>query len=162
MSIPADFRRVLEARDPEWSEGRAPRMVINFRDQLNGGLQVQTLDGQAEIEELVRSLPRGSKKRKLAERDFLLNVRDLSIDDNGRIVLPQQLRETLGLPEGGTVVAHGLGETFELWEPATYDKVHGNELDDFVEELGDDFDSEMLLDEALQIREERARRDARE
>ena len=28
MSIPADFRRVLEAGDPEWTTGLSPRMYL--------------------------------------------------------------------------------------------------------------------------------------
>ena len=32
VSIPADFRRVLESGDPSWSDGKAPEFVIVYVD----------------------------------------------------------------------------------------------------------------------------------
>ncbi|MDG1769388.1 MAG: MraZ N-terminal domain containing protein, partial [Yoonia sp.] len=34
MSIPADFRRVLESQDPDWTDGLNPRMYLLYGDHL--------------------------------------------------------------------------------------------------------------------------------
>ncbi|MDF1854395.1 hypothetical protein [Pseudooceanicola sp.] len=162
ISIPADFRRVLESGDADWSSDQPSRMVINYRDELAGGFEINTYDGQAENEALVAALPKGSLSRKMAQRDFITKTKDLSLDDTGRIVMPQFLRDRLGLAEGMTILALGLGETFQMWNPDTYEAVHGAALDDFIEEQGEDFNSEMLLEEGRKILEARMRRDARE
>ena len=39
MSIPADFRRVLESQDPDWTDGLTPRMYLLYGEHLKKELQ---------------------------------------------------------------------------------------------------------------------------
>ena len=48
VSIPAHFRRVLEAGDPSWSEGKAPEFVIVYGDHRRNFLECFTIDAANE------------------------------------------------------------------------------------------------------------------
>ncbi len=51
--------------------------------------------------------------------DFILaELRDLPFDGEGRIVLPRQMAEPMGIEDEVTFV--GRGEGFQLWQPAAY------------------------------------------
>ena len=61
------------------------------------------------------------------KRMFFLSANDVSIDSNGRIVLPKNLAEAAGIDRD--VVILGVGRHYEIWDAATH------EAD--VAELGD-------------------------
>ena len=42
MSIPADFRRVLESQDPDWTDGLNPRMYLLYGDHLKKELHLHS------------------------------------------------------------------------------------------------------------------------
>ena len=44
MSIPADFRRVLEGGDPDWTAGLFPRMYLLYGDHLVNKLHAYTVN----------------------------------------------------------------------------------------------------------------------
>ncbi|PIT89111.1 MAG: division/cell wall cluster transcriptional repressor MraZ [Candidatus Levybacteria bacterium CG10_big_fil_rev_8_21_14_0_10_36_7] len=44
----------------------------------------------------------------------------LEIDDQGRVVLPKQLREFAGVEKKVTI--NGVGDHFELWNPESWDR----------------------------------------
>lgn len=144
MSIPADFRRILEQGDPGFPENAAPRMVVLHGPHLKHSLHAYTIKGMAEIEADIQKLPRGSEKRKRAARLILGNSWETEVDRDGRIVLPQRLRQKIGLEGEANFVA--MGDYFEIWNAATYDAVEGAALDAFIDEMDDDFDPLSLLD----------------
>lgn len=47
------------------------------------------------------------------QRHFVGNARELELDKQGRVLLPQLLKQTAGLD--GRAVLVGLGQSFELW-----------------------------------------------
>jgi len=53
MSIPADFRRVLEAGDPAWNPGQSPRMYLLYGDHLRNQLQGYTV---AEFDAVIKEI----------------------------------------------------------------------------------------------------------
>ncbi len=99
VSIPAGFRRVLENGDPSWSEGKAPEFVIVYGDHRRKYLECYTLDAAAEVDAQIADLPRGSIERRMLEKLFNGQSLPATIDDTGRIVLPQKLREKIDLGE---------------------------------------------------------------
>ncbi|MFC4732970.1 division/cell wall cluster transcriptional repressor MraZ [Salipiger abyssi] len=142
VSIPASFRRVLEAGDPDWVEGLNPNFVIVYGDQRRKYLECYTIDEIEAVEDRISRMKRGSKKRRILERLFSTQSITTSVDETGRIVLPAKLREKIGL-SGEAQFASNV-DTFQIWEPEAYEA----DLAETEEEL-DEFDDDplTLLDE---------------
>jgi len=113
VSIPASFRAVLE------------------RDGYAGGLycypslDAPALDAGGErlakkIDGLLAGLPDYSDERDELSVALYGDVQVLTIDGDGRIVLPESLRVHAGLDAAVTFV--GLGDKFQMWEPARFEK----------------------------------------
>ncbi|WP_412563521.1 division/cell wall cluster transcriptional repressor MraZ [Thalassobius sp. MITS945101] len=146
MSIPADFRRVLESGDPAHPDNPSPRMVVLYGPHLKNKLQAYTIEAMAEIEADIKAMPRGSKKRQMASRMILGKSWETEIDRDGRIVLPKERRAQIELDGEAVMVA--MGDHFEIWNAATYDDVENAEIEAFLEDMPDDFDPLTLLDDA--------------
>ncbi|MFN0219938.1 MAG: division/cell wall cluster transcriptional repressor MraZ [Hyphomicrobium sp.] len=113
VSVPASFRAVLE------------------RDGYAGGvycypsLDAPALDAGGErlakkIDGLLAGLPDYSDERDELSVALYGDVQVLSIDGDGRIVLPEALRSHAGLDAAVTFV--GLGDKFQMWEPERFEK----------------------------------------
>ncbi len=118
VSIPAPFRRVLEEADPEWAEGLNPNLVIIHGRTARRRLECFTIRAMEEIDAIVSTYPAFSEERE--ELEYFLNTQSTyaALDENGRIVLSQKLRETIGLEDEATFA--GMGESFHIWEPRAY------------------------------------------
>ena len=138
MSIPADFRVVLTDGDPRCPENPNPRLVVLHGPHLKGHLAVYTIEAMEEIEAGIRRLKRGSAERKKASRKILGKSWETEIDKDGRIVLPQRLREQIGL--GGLATMTAMGDHFELWDADTYERFEADDDDD------DDVDPLIFID----------------
>ena len=138
MSIPSDFRAVLADGDPRCPENPLPRMVVLHGAHLKGCLHVYTIEAMAEIEEGIKRLPRASLERKKASRKILGKSWETEVDKDGRIVLPQRLRQQIGL--GGQATMTAMGDYFELWDAETYSRFEAEEDDD------DDFDPLLYIE----------------
>lgn len=138
MSIPADFRAVLADGDPRCPENPLPRIVILHGPHIKDSLHAYTIDAMAEIEEGIKRLPRGSIERKKASRKILGKSWETEIDKDGRIVLPQRLREQIGLTGLSTMTA--MGDYFEIWDAGTYEAFEAQDDDD------DDIDPLTFID----------------
>ena len=147
MSIPADFRRVLEAGDPDYPEKRpTARMVVLYGPHLKNCLHAYTIDDMAEIEAGIRALPRGSAKRKQAGRMILGKSWETEVDRDGRIVLPKDRRAQINLDDEAVMSA--MGDFFEIWNAATYGEIEAPETEDYLSDMPDDFDPLSLIDDA--------------
>ncbi|WP_323785583.1 division/cell wall cluster transcriptional repressor MraZ [Thalassovita sp.] len=146
MSIPAAFRRVLEDGDPDFPQNPSSRMVVLYGPHLKGCLHAYTIDAMAEIEADIEALPRGSKRRKYASQMILGKSWETEIDRDGRIVLPKERREQIGLEGVATMAARG--DYFEIWNADTYTAEEDADLNEFLAEQDDDFDPLSLLDGA--------------
>ncbi len=112
VSIPAPFRAVLE------------------RDGYAGGiycypsLDAPALDAGGErlakkIDGLLAGLPDYSDERDELSVALYGDVHVLSIDGDGRIVVPQSLRSHAGFQTEVTFV--GLGDKFQMWSPDRFE-----------------------------------------
>lgn len=124
MSIPADFREVLEAGDPAaLAAGKAPGVYVQYGKYLNGRLLAWTVEAFSQIAEAITSIRPTTDDDKEAQlrarREVLGQTTRLDIDKDGRVILPLRQRENLGFAEG-EVVFMGLGDSFEIWPAATY------------------------------------------
>lgn len=113
VSVPASFRAVLE------------------RDGYAGGIYCYpSLDAPAldcggerlakKIDGLLSGLPDYSDERDELSVALYGDVQILTIDGDGRIVLPENLRTHAGLDAAVTFV--GLGDKFQMWEPKRFEK----------------------------------------
>ena len=115
VSIPAAFRAVLE-RD-------------GYRQGESGGiycypsLDAPALDAGGErlaqkIDRLLAGLPDYSNERDELSVALYGDVHVLAIDGDGRIVLPDSLREHAAVSTHVTFV--GLGDKFQIWQPERF------------------------------------------
>ena len=146
VSIPASFRRVLEASDPNWREGDNPELVIVYGDHRRNFLECYTIEAIDEVDQKIARLPRGSKERKLLQRLFQGQSLPTSVDETGRLVLSQKLRDKIGIEKEAFFIA--AGDTFQIWNPETYEAEELAATEEFLDDLPDDFDPLSYLDAA--------------
>ncbi|MEQ8293671.1 MAG: division/cell wall cluster transcriptional repressor MraZ [Roseovarius sp.] len=144
ISIPASFRRVLEASDPNWTEGLNPELVIVYGDHRRKFLECYTIEAINEVDEQIEALPRGSMERKMLQRLFHGQSHPTSVDETGRLVLPAKLRKKIGLDDKAFFIA--AGDTFQIWKPETYEEEELSKTEAWLDELPDDFDPLVYLD----------------
>lgn len=145
VSIPADFRRELEEGDPLASQTGRPRMVIVYGHDAQKQLQVYTYNDYRALAAEIAQMPRGSQRRKIMQSLILNKARPTEVDSDGRLVLPQALRDKIGLD--GTAYFGGMGETFEIWKPETFEVTTASVTDTWLDEQGEDFDPLSLLND---------------
>jgi MraZ protein len=146
VSIPALFRRVLEAGDPNWTEGLNPELVIVYGDHRRKFLECYTMEAIADVDTKIEGLPRGSVPRKMLERMFHGQSYPTSVDETGRIVLPAKLRAKIDLEDEAFFIA--AGDTFQIWKPETYETEELSRTEAWLDGLPEDFDPLIYLDNA--------------
>jgi MraZ protein len=136
VSIPAAFRRVLDAGDPPSPDFPRTRIVMVYGGNSRRYAQCYTVPGADVLAARVRKLKLGSTERQIAERDLITRSLTVEIDENGRIVLPQKVRDKIGFKDGDETAFAGTLDSFQIWKRDTYDAVNGNldgEDDDVLE-----------------------------
>ena len=146
MSIPADYRRVLEAGDPAHPDNPNPRLVLLYGPHLKGCLHVYTIDAMAEIEAGINRMKRGTREKDRVAKMILGKSWETEIDRDGRIVLPKERREQISLDEEDEVMMIALGDHFEIWKKSTYEQQEAAEMEAFLSEQDDDFDPLSMID----------------
>ena len=144
VSIPALFRRVIEASDPNWTDGLNPELVIVYGDPRRKCLDCYTMEAMQEVDAKIAALPRGSTARKILETMMHGYSHPTSIDETGRLVLPAKLREKLQLEGEALFIA--AGDTFQIWKPETYEVEEAPKTEDWLASQPEDFDPLTLLD----------------
>ncbi len=144
VSIPASFRRVLEASDPNWKSGEAPELVIVYGDHRRAYLECYTMAAIEEVDAKIDALPRGSMQRKMLQGLFNGQSFPTTVDETGRLVLPAKLRTKINLDKEAFFM--GTGDTFQIWNPETYDTQERAKQEAWLDELPEDFDPMEFLD----------------
>lgn len=117
VSIPAPFRAVLE-RDGYAAGGSGG--VYCYPSLDNPALDAGGERLAKKIDGLLDRLPDYSDERDELSVALYGDVQVLSIDGDGRIVLPESLRAHAGLTAQVTFV--GLGDKFQMWEPQAFEE----------------------------------------
>jgi MraZ protein len=112
------------------------RLMIpaRYRDLLAAGafitqgfdkcLMVMTDDYFKQVYERINNMNLADSATRMVRRLILSNAYPVEVDKVGRILVPQNLRQFLGIESGELTVA-GQGEYFEVWAPAAWQ----NEMD---------------------------------
>ncbi|MDG1375873.1 MAG: cell division/cell wall cluster transcriptional repressor MraZ [Yoonia sp.] len=146
MSIPADFRRVLEAQDPEWTEGLNPRMYLLYGEHLKKELHVYTVAEFGKLVDQINAMPKGSPAKKKLSHLYIGQSMKMEIDKDGRTVMPIRQREKLGLKDG-ELYFRGVGDHFEIWKAETFNETVAEDMTAWLDEMPEDFDPLSLLGE---------------
>ncbi|SLF04108.1 division/cell wall cluster transcriptional repressor MraZ [Rothia endophytica] len=103
-------------------------LPAKFREQLEPGviltrgqercIYVFTVAEFERIHEQLRSAPLSSKQARDYIRVFLSGASDEALDKQGRVTIPQNLREYAGLNRELTVI--GAGSRAEIWDSAAW------------------------------------------
>jgi len=144
VSIPASFRRVLEAGDPSWKSGENPELVIVYGDSRRQFLECYTMNAIDEVDAKIDALPRGSMERKMLQRLFHGQSFPTNVDETGRLVLPAKLRQKIDLENEAFFIA--AGDTFQIWKTETYDTVERAKEEEWLDDLPEGFDPMAFLD----------------
>ncbi|MBK9924879.1 MAG: division/cell wall cluster transcriptional repressor MraZ [Anaerolineales bacterium] len=109
-----------------------------YRDLLAAGafitqgfdkcLMVMTDAYFAQVYERINNMNLADPTARMLRRLILSNAYPVEVDKVGRILVPQNLREFLGITSGELTVA-GQGDYFEVWTPAEW-KVQMDNLHD--------------------------------
>jgi MraZ protein len=120
VSVPAQFRRKLEADDPDYDKHENPTPAVVLIYGLHRGvcLEGYSMLTFGELNDSISAMSRFSEDRKALER--IVNTKALftQVDETGRIVLPQRLREQIGI--GDEAYFAGMGDRFQVWSPEAY------------------------------------------
>ena len=125
VSIPAPFRDVLSAGDPPTAGRTRTRIVMVYGGTDRAYAECYTMAGADRLARKVRRLALGSPEREIAERDLITRSLSVEIDDEGRIVLPQKVRDKIGFGTASETVFAGHLNTFRIWRRDTYETVMG-------------------------------------
>lgn len=110
---------------------------VKMRDVLKGDrlvitngfekcLYAYSIQEWEHIEEAISALPTTSEKVRMFERFFIGPAEICDIDGQGRVLVPQTLREYAELEKQIFVV--GLKRRLEIWDKANWDKYAGSSV----------------------------------
>lgn len=117
LATPARFRRALDVE-----KGAAIYCIPSTDEpclECGGADYIETLLAS------IAALDPFSRERRSLERTVTAKITEVSLDKEGRVILPQQLRTHASL--NGEALFAGLGHSFQIWNPAEFDKVIAEE-----------------------------------
>lgn len=123
-------------------------MPVKFRADLSHGavvtrgldrcLFLYTMDSWNALAEKLTKLPISQSKSRAFSRLMLAGAMDVTVDRQGRIIVPEYLREYAGLSK--KIIVAGLYDRLELWDEdawKTYKTATEEESNDIAETLGE-------------------------
>ncbi len=102
---------------------------------LDRCLFAYTMDEWSRIEEKLKTLPLTKKDARKFTRLFFSGATNVEIDKQGRINIPQNLRDYAGLSKDCTVI--GVSSRIEIWDTESWEDFYTESEDNF-EEIAED------------------------
>lgn len=123
LSIPSKYREIL-----------GDEFVVS--KGMDGCLFVYADETWKEFEAKLAALPLTNKKARQFARFFLSGAQYVTVDKQGRILVPQDLRDFAGLEKD--VVLSGMGSRIEVWSLEKWNEVNGDvDIDEISEGMDD-------------------------
>lgn len=119
ISLDAKGRMALPTRYRERLNERCDGQIVVTVDR-DHCLLIYPLPEWEEIERKLVRLPSLNKQARRLQRLLIGHATECQLDGNGRVLLPQPLRDFAGLQRG--VVLIGQGNKFELWDEQTWNE----------------------------------------
>jgi MraZ protein len=135
VSIPAAFRRILEAEDPASAEFPRARIYMVYGGKHRNFVECYSKAGADALAAKIEAMELGSPARDRAERDLISRSVMVEIEPDGRIVLPAKVRAKMGfvgddLAKGDEAAFAGFTNRFKLFRRDVYDAELADEDDD--------------------------------
>jgi len=125
VSIPAAFRRILEADDPQASDHPRPRVYMIYGGANRNYVECYTKAGADALADEIALMDEGSDEREQVEFDLLACSVMAEIEPDGRIVLPARVREKIGMAgadfAGDDAAFQGRANRFRLYRKDSYE-----------------------------------------
>jgi MraZ protein len=127
LSIPAKFREKLGEH-------------FYITKGLDHCLFVFSIEEWSIFEAKLKELPLSNKKARMFARSFFAGATECELDKQGRVLLPQTLREHANIDKD--VYINGAGSRIEIWDSATWESYNDfmtanmDDLAEDMEELG--------------------------
>ena len=129
-SIDAKGRLIVPAR---FRESLGDVFVVT--KGLDGCLWAFADEDWKKLEEKLRALPLSDKEARRFSRFFLAGAGQVEVDKQGRINIPQNLREYAGLSKDCTVI--GVSSRIEIWDSASWEDFYTESEENF-EDIAED------------------------
>lgn len=120
LAVPVRFRDQLGARGVDTLV-----MTISPWDRC---IWAYPLSEWEEIDAKLHALPAADPEARMAKRVVLGHATDCPLDGQGRILVPQELRELVGIDKRTVVL--GQGNKLELWDDAVWQRRRGEWLEE--------------------------------
>ncbi|MDB5659530.1 MAG: hypothetical protein JWS10_2145 [Cypionkella sp.] len=130
VSIPAAFRRILEAQDPAADGGR-PRVYMVYGGKNRNFVECYSKAGADALAAKIEAMELGSDERDRAERELISRSVMVEIEPDGRVVLPLKVRIKMGFgaDEAGEAAFAGFTNRFKLYRREVYDAENEDDED---------------------------------
>jgi MraZ protein len=139
VSIPAAFRAVLNADDPQKGEKGGARLVLVYGGKSRTFVECYSKQGADKLAADIEAMELGSPERVRAERDLISRSVMVEVDSDGRIVLPPRVREKMGfaadLPGDAEAAFAGFTNRFRLYRKEVYEAELADDDDDDTDPL---------------------------
>ncbi|MBK8439730.1 MAG: division/cell wall cluster transcriptional repressor MraZ [Rhodobacter sp.] len=140
VSIPAAFRRILDADDPQKGEKNGTRLYMVYGGKTRRFVECYSKAGADALAERIEAMDLGSAERDRAERDLISRSVMIEIEPDGRIVLPPKVREKMGflgedLSSGGEAAFAGFTNRFKLYRREVYEAELADDDEDDTDPL---------------------------
>ena len=139
VSIPAAFRAVLNADDPQKGEKGGARLVLVYGGKTRNFVEGYSKRGADQLAEDIEAMDMGSPERVRAERDLISRSVMVEVDPDGRIVLPPRVREKMGfageMPGEAEAAFAGFTNRFRLYRREVYDAELAEDEEDDIDPL---------------------------
>ena len=122
ISVPSRFREVLKKHDD--------RLIITISDRC---LVAYTNEEWAVLEQKLSILPQMDKGVQDFYRHIYSNAMDCNIDKQGRLLIPQNLRDYANLQK--EVVLVGEMKKIEIWAKDRWDQESNNKLGEGIDQI---------------------------
>lgn len=112
VAIPAKYRKRLKDVDDD-----AGTVVVTF-SEADRCLWLYPVSEWSDIRARIRTLPTTNARNRMLRQKLLGGATDLDIDSNGRILLPAEHREYIGVDK--QILFVGNDQKIELWEESEW------------------------------------------
>ena len=118
MSFVGSFNHSLDAKNrvfipAKYKDALGNNFKITYNKLINQCILVYSEEEWQEMQKKVKSLP--SVQYQYFIREICSNTVDVQLDSQGRIVIPQYLKEKVGLTKNALFL--GVGNHAEIWAP---------------------------------------------
>jgi MraZ protein len=124
VSIPADFRPILKADDPDCADTQRPRVYMVYGGPKRTFAECYSKRAFEDLAADIEAMEEGDE-RDYAELNLITRAVKVEIEPDGRIVLPQRVREKIGfadeVPDKAEVVFAGKTDRFVIYRRDVYD-----------------------------------------